>query len=61
MGILNRVLGINLTNEDPLQNNPFNESSAESFINPPFGSEYMITENGIFMETEAGLNLMITE
>lgn len=61
MGILNRVLGINLTNEDPIINSPFNESSSESYINPPPGSSYMITETGLFMQTETGSNLMITE
>jgi hypothetical protein len=61
MGILNRVLGINLTNKDPLIESPFNESSNESYVVPPPGSEYMITETGIFMQTETGNNLMITE
>lgn len=61
MGILNRNLGINLTNEDPLQNSPFSESASESYVNPPSGSEYMITEIGEFMLTESGVNLMITE
>ena len=61
MGILNRVLGINLTNEDPLINSPFNESSSESYVVPSPGSSYMITETGIFMQTEPGIDLMITE
>jgi hypothetical protein len=61
MGILNRTLGINLTNEDPIINSPFNESSSESYIVPPPGSFYMITETGLFMQTESGIDLMITE
>lgn len=61
MGILNRVLGINLTNNDPLIDSPFNEGSNESYIVPPPGSEYMITETGLFMQTESGIDLMITE
>lgn len=61
MGILNRVLGINLTTEDPLLNSPFNESVNESYIVPPITTEYMITETGLFMLTETGTNLMITE
>lgn len=61
MGILNRILGLNLTDEDPLQNSPFNSSAQESYIVPPIGSDYMITETGEFMLTEDGINLMITE
>ena len=62
MGVLNRNLGMNLTNEDPLINSPFNESSSESDIVPPPTNFYMITETGLFMQTEAaGINLMITE
>lgn len=61
MGILNRVLGINLTTEDPINNSPFSESSSESFIVPPPGSFYMISETGLFMQTETGIDLMITE
>jgi|FreactTroBogLake_1042271.scaffolds.fasta_scaffold11082_3 hypothetical protein len=62
MGILNRILGINLTNEDPLENSPFSASQNESYITPPPPtSEYMITEIGQFMQTETGSNLMITE
>jgi hypothetical protein len=61
MGILNNVLGFNLTDEQPLINNPFNESEELGFVNPPPGSEYMITETGIYMLTEDGLNLMVTE
>ena len=61
MGILNRTLGINLTNADPLINSPFNESEEESTIVPPPTNFYMITEDNLFMRTEVGSNLMITE
>ena len=61
MGILQNALGINLTNHDPLIDSPFNNSydSGESF--PPPTSDYMITETGIFMLDEDGIELMITE
>jgi hypothetical protein len=61
MGTLNNVLGFNLTNEDPLSVSPFDENESLGFPNPPPGSDFMITETGIFMQTEAGNNLMITE
>lgn len=62
MGILNNILGINLTTQDPLIANPFNVSQSIGYVEPPTpGSEYMITETGAFMQTETGLNLMITE
>jgi hypothetical protein len=61
MSILNTVLGINLTNDYPLTSSPFNESSSVAYIVPPPESEYMITENDLFMQTESGANLMITE
>jgi hypothetical protein len=61
MGILNRALGMNLTNEMPLIENPFNVSEALSYVVPPAPSKYMITEDGKFMLTENGINLMITE
>ena len=61
MGILNNALGINLTDENPIINSPFNESESYGYVVPPPGSDYMITETGIFMQTEAGSNLMITE
>lgn len=61
MGILNNALGINLTTYDPLIDSPFNESASLGYVVPPPGSDYMITETGIFMETETGSNLMITE
>ena len=62
MGILQNPLGISLTDFMPIINSPFNNSEAEgnqSF--PPAPSEFMITEGGLFMLTEDGLNLMITE
>ena len=61
MGILQNALGINLTNHDPVNDSPFSNSydQGESFPPPP--SEYMITELGVFMLTETGGNLMITE
>jgi hypothetical protein len=61
MGILNNALGINLTDEDPLIVSPFNESPFMSYVVPPPPASYMITETGIFMLTEDGINLMITE
>jgi hypothetical protein len=61
MGTLNNVLGFNLTNEDPLTISPFDESVSLGFVPTPPGTFHMITETGIFMLTEDGLNLMITE
>lgn len=61
MGILQNKLGINLTNHEPLVFSPFSDSAdnGEPFIPP--GSDFMITETGIFMITESTLALMITE
>lgn len=61
MGILQNKLGINLTDNQPLINSPFNNSAdnGEPFIPPT--SEFMITETGIFMITESTLDFMITE
>ena len=61
MGILQNALGINLTNHDPLIDSPFSNSfdHGESF--PPPGSEFMITEAGLFMLDQDGVELMITE
>lgn len=61
MGILNNALGINLTDEYPLTNSPFGTSENEGYVVPPPPSSYMITETGLFMQTETGNNLMITE
>lgn len=61
MGILNNTLGFNLTDEDPLITTPFEASEVIEFIVPPPTSQYMITENSLFMQTETGNNLMITE
>jgi hypothetical protein len=61
MGTLNNVLGFNLTNEDPLTVSPFDENVSLGYVVPPPGSFYMITETGLFMLTEDGINLMITE
>jgi hypothetical protein len=35
MGILNNALGINLTDEDPIINSPFNQSADFGIISPP--------------------------
>lgn len=61
MGILQNALGINLTNHDPLIDSPFNNSYDQGESFPPPGSDYMITETGIFMLDEDGIELMITE
>ena len=61
MGTLNNVLGFNLTDNDPLTVSPFDANESLMFVVPPPPSFYMITETGIFMLTEDGLNLMITE
>ena len=61
MGVLNNALGINLTNHDPIIESPFNEGESYGYVNPPPGSDYMITETGLYMLTETGDNLMITE
>jgi hypothetical protein len=61
MGVLNNTLGLNVTIYDPLVVSPFNENVSLGYVVPPPGSEYMISEDGKFMETEAGNNLMITE
>lgn len=61
MGTLNNALGFDLTNEDPLINSPFGQSASLMYVVPPPPSNYMITETGIFMLTEDGINLMITE
>jgi hypothetical protein len=61
MSLFNQPLGINLTDHDPLIDSVFSSSfdNGESF--PPPGSEFMITETGIFMITEIASNFMITE
>lgn len=61
MGTLNQRLGFNLTDDDPLQNSPFNLSESEGYIVPPPIGFYMITEIGQFMQTETGNNLMVVE
>lgn len=61
MGILNNVLGINLTDKDPINHGIFNSDASESYINPPPGSLYMISETGSFMQSETTTDLMITE
>ena len=61
MGVLNNALGFNLTDLDPLETSPFSESASIGYVVPPPPSEYMITEDGKFMLTEDGINLMITE
>jgi len=61
MSIFNTPLGMNLTNSDPLLVSPFiyHSDAGEGF--PPPGSFFMITETGIFMLDEDGIELMITE
>jgi len=61
MSIFNTPLGMNLTNSDPLVVSPFviHYDHGEGF--PPPGSFFMITETGIFMLDEDGIELMITE
>lgn len=61
MSLFNQPLGLNLTDHNPLIDSVFSSSfdNGESF--PPPGSNYMITENGIFMITENTLDFMITE
>ena len=61
MGVLQNPLGISLTDYMPIINSPFNNSEAQGQAFPPPGSDFMITEDGKFMLTETGLNLMITE
>jgi hypothetical protein len=61
MGVLQNALGMNLTNHNPLIDSPFSNSYDQGESFPPPISEYMITEDGLFMLTEDGLNLMITE
>lgn len=61
MGVLQNALGINLTDHNPLIDSPYNNSfdAGESF--PPPGADFMITETGLFMLDEDGIELMITE
>jgi len=61
MGALNNALGFNLTDDDPIVTSPFNVNVSLGYIVPPPGSFYMITEDGLYMQTETGNNLMITE
>ncbi len=61
MGILQSALGINLTNHEPLISSPFGNSFDQGEGFPPSGSVFMITETGIFMLDEDGIELMITE
>ena len=61
MGVFQNPLGISLTNYMPITNSQFNNSDAQGQSFPPPGSEFMITEDGNFMLTEVGANLMITE
>jgi hypothetical protein len=42
MGILNNALGINLTDNDPLIYNPFNESNGNNFSSPPVPQGYFL-------------------
>lgn len=60
MGILQNPLGINLTNFDPLIDDPYDDGYG-GFVPPPPESFFMITENGLFMLDEDGIELMITE
>lgn len=61
MGILNNVLGINLTTNDPLINNPFNLSASQGEVVPPPPGFFIITETGNFIQTETGNNLLVVE
>ena len=61
MGVLQNRLGINVTDYDPLINSPFTNSYDQGESFPPPGSDFMITETGIFMLDEDGVELMITE
>jgi hypothetical protein len=61
MGILNNTLGLNLTDQNPLITSPYAADEVLEYIVPPPPSQYMITEDGLFMQTETGNNLMITE
>ena len=42
MGILNNILGINLTDQDPLINSPFNQDNANNFPSPPVPQGYFL-------------------
>ena len=61
MSIFNEPMGINLTNHQPLTDSVFSSSYDQGESFPPPGSDYMITETGLFMLTEVSLELMITE
>jgi hypothetical protein len=61
MGVLQNPLGINLTNNQPVKNTPFVNSSSNGGALPPPGSDVMITESGIIMITESSFDVMITE
>ncbi len=62
MGILQNPLGINLTNHEPLIDSPYNVGSQSGVgSGPPPATFFMITETGLFMLTEDGLDLMILE
>ncbi len=61
MGILQNPLGINLTDHDPIKTSVFNGDYDSGGGFPPPGTEFMITETGIFMLDEDGIELMITE
>lgn len=49
MGVLNRNLGMNLTNEDPIIDNPFNVSESSGVVSPP-------PPEGFFLELSNPLN-----
>ena len=50
MGILNNTLGINLTNEYPLTNNPFNISGSGNFVpTPPISDLFLLLDGSDFL------------
>lgn len=61
MGVLNNILGFNLTNEEPLTHSPFSSSYDEGSGTPPPEEFRMITETGVYMITQTSLQYMITE
>lgn len=54
MGILNNALGINLTTEYPITNNPFNESgSGDFFPAPPVEDLFLLLDGTDFLLLDA--------
>lgn len=62
MNIFNVPLGLNLTDNDLVNQSPFNMNGQYGLgVLPPPGSYFMITEDGDFMITEVSTDFMITE